>query len=567
MASFTRHLAVDVGVTSLRLLELAPDGRGRPTVVGLAEVGLEGDASKPGEMFPALVAGLQEGRSKIASRCQDVVFTLGGPSVFTRLIKIPPAAPAKLAQMIQFEAQQTVPAIEQALWDHQILPSSDPSSVEIMLFAIKKETVEELMAACAAAGLRCQAVTLAPASLLNAYRFNYPEGTGCTLVLDIGARATNLLLLEEGKIFARVIPLGGGSVTQAVATDTQDSQAGAETLKKAKGFVHPGGSYADADDPVASRISKLARGVMTRLHTEVERSITFYRSQQGGEKPSQVLLAGGGALLGYTDLFFQEKLKAPVHFFQPFRRLALAGPALPNQVQKNFPVWAAAVGASLQAIPDVPMGLNVLRSRTTARTSGSLTGFPALVGAVSLALLLLLPGVHGFWKGTFLEGQLTEKKANLQEAQLAIQDQAKAKQALEETLRRMELVEVLERQRFRWPRLLEELRKQSEPGMWMTRLETKSAEAGSTAAAPPPPELLILEGMFETRSREADARAVEKFREKLEKGGLLRSVVIQEREAPREVEGRTDQVALTFRLQAEWPREDGGNQTGKSKTP
>lgn len=271
--------------------------------------------------------------------------------------------------------------------------------------------------------------------------------------------------------------------------------------------------------------------------------------------------------MGYTDLFFQEKLKAPVHFFQPFRRLALAGPALPAQVQKNFPVWAAAVGAGLQAVPTVPMGLNVLRSRTAARSTGSLTGFPALVGAVSLFLVLLLPGVHGFWKGAWLESQLAEKRTHLQEAQLAMEDQAKARKSLEETLRRMELVEVLERQRFRWPRLLEELRQQSEPGMWITRLETKAPEAGQAGAVPPPPELLVLEGMFETRSREADARAVEKFREKLEKGGLLRSVVILEREAPREVDGRTDQVALTFRLQADWPKEGAEKSAAKPPTP
>lgn len=72
-------------------------------------------------------------------------------------------------------------------------------------------------------------------------------------------------------------------MTQAVATDLQESFAGAEVLKKAKGFVHPGGAYEDPSDAATARISKLTRGVMTRLHAEVERSITFFRSQQGVE--------------------------------------------------------------------------------------------------------------------------------------------------------------------------------------------------------------------------------------------------------------------------------------------
>jgi hypothetical protein len=58
--------------------------------------------------------------------------------------------------------------------------------------------------------------------------------------------------------------------------------------------------------------------------------------------------------------------------------------------------------------------------------------------------------------------------------------------------------------------------------------------------------------MFETRSEKADAEAVANFQKSLEKGGVLRNVKILEREAPRYVDGKTDQVALKFRLQAEW---------------
>jgi len=557
MASLTRHLAVDVGGSCLRMVALAPDGRGRPSVVGLAEVELAGDVSKPGELFPLLVAGFQQGLGQLPGRHRDAIFTLGGPAVFTRLIKIPQASPGKLDQLIQFEAQQTVPAIEQALWDFQILPSVDPGTVEVMLLAIKKETVEEITAAAAAAGLRGHSVTLAPAALLNAFFFHYPEMEGCTLILEIGARATNLLLVEAGRIFTRVIPLGGNAITQAVATDLQETPAGAETLKKAKGFVHPGGSYADAEDPVASRISKLARGVMTRLHTEVERSITFYRSQQGGGKPGLVLLAGGGALLPHTDLFFQDKLKIPARFFQPFRRLGVSGQGSAALIQRDFPAWASGIGAGLQALPSAPAPVNVLGTRQKDPSQNRYAQGASVVGIISLLLLLLLPGVHGFWQGAKLHGQLEERRVLLDQANLAVKSQADAKKNLEDTLRKMELVQVVEQRRHRWARLLEELRNQSEAGMWITRLEVKPGEPAPPGAAgrPTPADVVVLEGMFEARSREADARAVEEFRRKLEAGGQLRSVVIVEREAPREVDGRTDQVALTFRLRAEWPGE------------
>ena len=61
--------------------------------------------------------------------------------------------------------------------------------------------------------------------------------------------------------------------------------------------------------------------------------------------------------------------------------------------------------------------------------------------------------------------------------------------------------------------------------------------------------------MFETQSEKADAEAVANFQKALEGGGVLRNVEVLEREAPQYVDGKADQVALKFRLKAEWPVE------------
>ena len=60
--------------------------------------------------------------------------------------------------------------------------------------------------------------------------------------------------------------------------------------------------------------------------------------------------------------------------------------------------------------------------------------------------------------------------------------------------------------------------------------------------------------MFETQSEKADAEAVANFQKALETGGILRKVTVLERETPQYVDGKTDQVALRFRLQADWPQ-------------
>jgi len=571
MASFSRILAIDIGSSAIRAVLIAPDPQGRPVVAGLNREELSYDPARSGDHFPLLLQGIQKAVAPWGGKVKEAVFSMGGPSLFARLLKIPVQDPGKLDQIIQFEAQQTVPAIEQALWDYQTLPSSAPGETEALLLAIKKDSVEEVLAAAKASGLRPAAVDVAPASLLNAFFFNYPDLAGCTLILDIGTRASNILLVEGNKIFSRVVPLGGATVTQAVATDLQESFLGAETLKRAKGFVHPGGAYEDPADAAAARISKLARGVLTRLHTEIERSITFFRSQQGGAKPVRVLIAGGGALLGLTDLFLQEKLRIPVAFFQPFRRLAISPESQIHPGLKNFPEWSVVVGAGLRSLPSVPVQVNMLG--TAARQEAlRVKDRPALIGGLgALGLLLLIPGIHGFWQGERIRHSLGAEADPLAQVEGALEALEKEHRAFEATLEKLALANSFLQERQRWPRLLGELQRYIQPGMWITQLgvlpSTETTEKIAPGGRPAPLATPVVEigGMFETKSKEADARAVESFREALDQGGILKKVVLIERETPREIDGRTEQVALTFRLQGEWPLESTTPPAGETK--
>jgi len=521
------------------------------------------DPAKPAEFFPAVLQSVGALAKEMGIKNGFCTLCLGGPSVFTRVIKLPLTDPAQVEQMVGFEAQQAVPAIEEACWDFQVFPpgQSGAAELEALIVAMKRETVTETMAAASAAGMKTDMVDLAPTALINAFRYQYPEVETCTLILEIGARATNILMVEGKKIFCRVVPLGGASVTQAIATDLQESFAGAEVLKKAKGFVHPGGSYEEPADEQVARMSKLARGVMTRLHTEVERSITFYRSQQAGSRPTRVLLAGGGSALGLTDLFFREKLKVPVEFFQPFRRMAM-GPSLNRaEFAKNFPAWASLVGAALRALPDSPCKINILGSEQKAAANRT-KDRPALVAAaVGLGLMLLLPGVHGFWQSMRLQGVITPQSAEVEDAEAALTQVLAEQKKANAILALANEAVALEGERMRWPLLLEEIRSKTLPGLWVTSLRLSGdasgdGEGGATPKATnaqPKVPMLEIGGFFETQSEAADAKVVEDFRLALAKGGILQNVTTTQRDNPERVDGKTEQVALRFAMQAEWP--------------
>ena len=70
-------------------------------------------------------------------------------------------------------------------------------------------------------------------ALYNAYRYNYSDVSGCSLIIDIGARTTNLIFIEPNKVFSRsILNQGGNTVTQAIAKDFNEPFSAAEERKK-----------------------------------------------------------------------------------------------------------------------------------------------------------------------------------------------------------------------------------------------------------------------------------------------------------------------------------------------
>ena len=141
--------------------------------------------------------------------------------------------------------------------------------------------------------------------------------------LDIGAKTSNLLFFEKGKVYSRSINLGANSITQDFANEAKLKFAEAEKIKIDEGFVSLGGAYEEPENPHQAAISKIARQFMTRLHIQVNQTMQFYRGQQGGSAPQRLFLSGGASIMPYTAQFFAEKLNVPVEYFNPFRNVQI----------------------------------------------------------------------------------------------------------------------------------------------------------------------------------------------------------------------------------------------------
>jgi type IV pilus assembly protein PilM len=428
MLNSKSFLAVDFGAGSLKLAEFEQNDSGglRLKQYGIKALGLEG--SQEANREAAIQKALQALLSEKSYGARQVNACAPGFHVFSKFVKLPPVDTSKVTQIIRYEAQQNVPfPLDEVVWDYQILGTSATSELEVLLVAIKSEIVEGLFRVSEGAGLKMKLVDASPAALCNAFRYNYGDLDGCTMLLDIGAKTSNLLFFEKGKVYSRSINIGANSITQDFANEAKLKFPEAETIKIEKGSVSLGGAYEEPEDPQAAAIAKIARQVMTRLHIQVNQTIQFFRGQQGGSAPQRLFLSGGASIMPYTAQFFAEKLNVPVEYFNPFRNIEI-DPALDlEELSKYAHSYGEVVGLGLRDLAHCPVELNLMPKSSIQRQEfGSKK--PYLIASVfALALVVFVIYIAEKRIGIVLNERAEKVKAPL--ATLTTESQ-KLKQAI-----------------------------------------------------------------------------------------------------------------------------------------
>src|SRR5438477_11620363 len=365
MLNSKSFLAVDFGAGTLKVAEFEGNEAGnlRLRQYGMKSLGAEGAQESTREA--TVQKALQELLTEKGLKAKSVNVCAPGFHVFSKFVKLPPVDAGKVTQIIQYEAQQNVPfPLEEVVWDYQILGSTAGGELKVLLVAIKSDIVEGLFRVTESAGLHLQVADVSPAALCNAFRYNYGDLDDCTMLLDIGAKTSNLLFFEKGKVFSRSINLGANSITQDFANESKLKYDVAEKIKIEEGFVSLGGAYEEPENPHQPPISKIARQFMTRLHIQVNQTMQFYRGQQGGSAPQRLFLSGGASVMPYTAQFFAEKLNVPVEYFNPLRNVQIDLGINLEELARSAHSLGEVVGLGLRNLAHCPVELNLMPEST-----------------------------------------------------------------------------------------------------------------------------------------------------------------------------------------------------------
>jgi len=323
-----------------------------------------------------------------------VRYAVSGQSVFIRFVKLPPLDDDNIEQLVTFEAQQHVPfPLEEVVWDYEILEADGEK--EVVIVAMKGDALEDVNDGVNATGLGTAEVDVAPMALYNSFRAAYPDMDEPALVIDVGAKTSDLLYVEGNRFFTRSAAVGGAAVTTAISKEFEVDFAEAESHKTNGGLVALGGGHTEQLDEATAALAMCIRNAMTRLATEIPRTTNYYRSQHGGNAPKRVFLAGGGANLPYAKEFFEEKLRLPVEYFNPLPAIQIGSGVDTDRLSREAHTMGELVGLGLRGAGKSKLNIDLVPSKVgEARAADKRK--PFLIGAA--AILIGGAAISGFFK-------------------------------------------------------------------------------------------------------------------------------------------------------------------------
>ncbi len=271
---------------------------------------------------------------------------------FARFARLPAVSPKEIPNLVKYEVEQQIPFPESEIeWDFHAFASEDSPEIEVGLFAIQKEPLEEFLALVGEKlGIEPAAVTLSPLALYNALVFDLDlESRDEPFVfLDIGTSSTDLIVAHGTRCWMRTFPLGGHSFTEAIADEFKAPYRTADSVKQES-----------ATHKHAKQIMSAMRPVFADLIGDVQKSLSFYEGQNRGTQLRRVVGLGSTMKIPGLRKFIGMQLNVDVDRLDGYAKLSMEGPESVDFAQHavNF---AVAYGLALQGLGMAPVEINLL---------------------------------------------------------------------------------------------------------------------------------------------------------------------------------------------------------------
>jgi len=343
-------VGIDIGSSAVKVVRLH-HSRGSFQLVNVGIMPLLPEAIVDNTIMDSasIVSTIQNLLTSMKIKTKRVATSVSGHSVIIRKISLPQMTESELDASIQWEAEQYIPFdVSEVNIDFQILgpDPKDPSMMDVMLVAAKKEFVDDHIAVFTDAGLEPAIMDIDCFAVENMFDYNYGfVDEEVVALVDLGASATSVNVLRGNtSVFTRDIQAGGYLINQELQKRLGVSSEDAEQAK----LGYRGFAEIEADS-----IDEIIEDGIENLIQEVHRSLDFFTATSSDERISKLYLTGGTASLAGIIPAMEQRLDIPCEVVNPFRNVSFNEKEFDSEYLAAIgPMFSVATGLAMRRFGD-----------------------------------------------------------------------------------------------------------------------------------------------------------------------------------------------------------------------
>ena len=351
MASSQAVWGLDLGRSALKAVKLRPGADGKVELLAQDIIEHPQILTQPDADRNQLIsAALEKFLSRNDISKDFVMVSVPGQQTLARFIKLPPVEPKQLPNLVRFEADQQIPFdMDEVIWDYQTFQREDAPDLEVGIFAMKRELIREHLLHFEQASIEPMAVQSSPLAVYNAAHYDGMLADETTILLDIGAANTDLIIATKDTFWTRTVPIGGNHFTEALVKGFKLTFAKAENLKRSA-----------ATSKYARQIFQAMRPVFADLVQELQRSIGSYSSTHRDTHVEKIVCLGAACRLAGLRKYLQQNMGLPVTIPNGFNKAVLSGGVDQAELKERVATLGVAYGLAVQGLDLAPVTCNLL---------------------------------------------------------------------------------------------------------------------------------------------------------------------------------------------------------------
>lgn len=257
---------------------------------------------------------LIELRKNVAGNLVSNHVVMGIPTIktFARSIELPHDIKGMLKDAVELEAEQYIPVpVSQLYIDYEVTGKTD-TSISIMMCAVPQKLIDTCVSAASSADF--QVTMIEPGMNAAARLLKVTEnGDLPTVIVDIGAAATDVAVLDGAIKVTGGVPVGGNTFTIDISKKLKVPLETAHQLKVLNGLNV---------SPRQTKIREALEPNLKKISDEIKKIIRYYNERlTDGKKIEQVLIVGGGSNVPGIGDYFTDSIIIAARVASPWQAL------------------------------------------------------------------------------------------------------------------------------------------------------------------------------------------------------------------------------------------------------